>query len=128
MSWTSTPARSGASRWAGDEYVNSSDEKTSVQARCRCHPTLTPGRVRVMRVNHEYGRGGALAYLAAYDVHQAKVFGRCEPRPGIMPWSSRRETRISCRVCRRKDEAVEDLAWFCSSFVIPAPGRAVTGR
>jgi hypothetical protein len=39
-----------------DEYVVSSDEKTSVQARCRCHPTLAPGRARAMRVNHEYGR------------------------------------------------------------------------
>ncbi|WP_328618810.1 IS630 family transposase [Streptomyces sp. NBC_00354] len=69
-----------------DEYVVSSDEKTSVQARCRCHPTLAPGRARAMRVNHEYGRGGALAYLAAYDVHRAKVFGRCEPKTGIVPF------------------------------------------
>jgi hypothetical protein len=29
-----------------------------------------------MRVNHEYCRSGALAYLAAYDVHRATVFGR----------------------------------------------------
>lgn len=70
-----------------DEYVVSSDEKTSIQARCRCcHPTLAPGRARAMRVNHEYGRGGALAYLAAYDVHRAKVFGRCEPKTGIVPF------------------------------------------
>ncbi|MFF9645905.1 helix-turn-helix domain-containing protein [Kitasatospora aureofaciens] len=47
-----------------DEYVVSSDEKTSIQARCRCHPTLAPGQARAMRVNHTYGRGGALAYLA----------------------------------------------------------------
>jgi transposase len=47
------------------EYVISSDEKTSIQARCRCHPTLPPGKARAMRVNHEYTRGGALAYLAA---------------------------------------------------------------
>jgi hypothetical protein len=39
-----------------------------------------------MRVNHEYQRGGALAYLAAYDVHRAKVFGRCEPKTGIVPF------------------------------------------
>ncbi|WP_326770978.1 hypothetical protein [Streptomyces sp. NBC_01591] len=58
-----------------DEYVISADEKTSIQARCRCHPTLAPGQARAMRVNHEYDRGGALAYLAAYDVHRAK--GHC---------------------------------------------------
>jgi transposase len=69
-----------------DEYVISADEKTSIQARCRCHPTLAPGQARAMRVNHTYGRGGALAYLAAYDVHHAKVFGRCEPRTGIDPF------------------------------------------
>ncbi|WP_206061824.1 hypothetical protein [Nonomuraea basaltis] len=40
----------------------SADEKTSIQARCRCHPTLPPGAARMMRVNHDYDRGGALAY------------------------------------------------------------------
>lgn len=71
---------------ADDEYVISADEKTSVQARCRCHPSLPPGLARMMRINHEYQRGGALAYLAAYDVHQARVFGRCEPTTGIAPF------------------------------------------
>jgi hypothetical protein len=41
-----------------DEYVISAGEKTSIQARCRCHPTLAPGQARSMRVNHTYGRGG----------------------------------------------------------------------
>lgn len=67
-----------------DEYVISSDEKTSIQA--RCHSTLAPGQARSMRVNHEYRRGGALAYLAAYDVHRAHVIGRCEPTTGIVPF------------------------------------------
>src|SRR5207237_10765131 len=39
-----------------------------------------------MRVEHEYDRGGALAYLAAYDVHRAQVFGRCESTTGIEPF------------------------------------------
>jgi hypothetical protein len=39
-----------------------------------------------MRVQHEYTRGGALAYLAAWDVHRAKVFGRCEQSTGIEPF------------------------------------------
>jgi len=70
-----------------DEYVISSDEKTSIQARCRCHPTLAPGKARTMRVNHEYDRGGALAYLAAYDVHQAHVIGLCSDTTGIAPFT-----------------------------------------
>jgi transposase len=69
-----------------DEYVVSADEKTSIQARCRCHPTLPPAAARMMRVEHEYDRGGALAYLAAWDVHQARLFGRCEPSTGIAPF------------------------------------------
>ncbi|MFI1336272.1 hypothetical protein ACH4U7_40410 [Streptomyces sp. NPDC020845] len=45
-----------ARTWQGvplgeDEYVISADEKTSIQARCRCHPTLAPGQARAMRVN-----------------------------------------------------------------------------
>ena len=71
-----------------DEYVISSDEKTSIQARCRCHPTLAPGIARMMRVEHDYDRGGAVAYLAAYDVHRAHLMGRSEPRTGITPYEA----------------------------------------
>jgi hypothetical protein len=49
---------------AGD-YVICADEKTSIQARCRCHPTLPPGKARAMRVEHDYDRGGALAWPAS---------------------------------------------------------------
>ena len=70
----------------GNEFVIYADEKTSVQARCRCHPSLPPGRARLMRVEHEYERKGAVAYMAAYDVHRAKVFGRCEETTGILPF------------------------------------------
>jgi transposase len=68
------------------EFVISADEKTSIQARCRCHPTLPPAAARAMRIEHEYERGGALAYLAAWDVHQARLVGRCEPSTGIEPF------------------------------------------
>jgi DDE superfamily endonuclease len=80
-----------AGTWDGkplgvNDYVISSDEKTSIQARCRCHPTLPPGRSRIMRVNHDYHRRGAVAYLAAYDVNRARVHGRCEDTTGIDPF------------------------------------------
>jgi transposase len=70
-----------------NEYVISADEKTSIQARCRCHPTLPPGKARMMRVNHDYHRRGAVAYLAAYDVHRGKLHGRCEDTTGIAPFA-----------------------------------------
>jgi transposase len=68
------------------EYVISADEKTPIQARCRCHPTLPPGQARMMGVEHEYERGGALAYLAAWDVPHDRLFGRCETSTGIDPF------------------------------------------
>ena len=39
-----------------------------------------------MRVEHEYHRRGAWAYVAAWDVHRARLFGRCEARSGIQPF------------------------------------------
>jgi transposase len=78
--------------WDGEplgsnDYVICADEKTSIQARCRCHPTLPPGKARAMRIEHDYQRGGALAYLAAWDVHRGQVIGRCEHTTGIAPFS-----------------------------------------
>ncbi len=80
-----------ARRWEGkrlrwDEFVLSTDEKTSIQARVRTHPTLPPRPHEPARVEHEYERAGAWAYLAALDVHRAKVFGRCEQTTGIAPF------------------------------------------
>ena len=76
-----------AGTWNGrplgpDDYVICADEKTSIQARCRCHPTLPPGKARAMRVEHDYDRGGALAYLAAWDVHRGRVTGGARTPPG----------------------------------------------
>lgn len=69
-----------------DEFVISTDEKTSVQARRRLHPTRPPRPGRAMQVEHEYERLGAWAYLAAMDVHGPKLFGRCEATSGIVPF------------------------------------------
>ena len=80
-----------------NDYVISADEKTSIQARCRCHRTLAPGAARAMRVNHDYDRGGAVAYLAAYDVHRGRVFGRCEDTTGIEPFSRLVEQVMTCK-------------------------------
>jgi len=68
-----------------EDFVISADEKTSIQARRRKQPTLPPACGRPMRVEHEYFREGACTYFAAWDVHRAKIFGRCEPKNGIAP-------------------------------------------
>lgn len=78
-------------RWEGEslgenDYVISSDEKTSIQARQRIHARTPPAPRRVSQVEFEYERRGALAYLAALDVHQGQVFGRCDTTTGIEPF------------------------------------------
>lgn len=80
-----------ARQWEGNplgtkDFVISADEKTSIQARHRCHPTLPPGPRQPARVEHEYERRGALAYLAAWDCGRAKIFARCETTTGIEPF------------------------------------------
>jgi hypothetical protein len=69
-----------------DEFVLSTDEKTSIQARARLHATLPTQPHSAMKVEQEYERCGAWAYLAALDVHRAKLFGRCEQKTGIAPF------------------------------------------
>jgi transposase len=69
----------------GDQVV-CVDAKPSIQARARCHPTGPPGRGRPARVEHEYERAGALALLAALDVHTGKVLASCPPATGIAPF------------------------------------------
>jgi hypothetical protein len=68
------------------DCILSADEKTSIQARVRRHPTTPPGPHQPARVEHEYERGGALAYLAAWDVRRGGVIGRCEATTGIEPF------------------------------------------
>jgi len=66
-----------------DDYVISADEKTSIQARGRIAEGTAPAPGQVRRVEFEYQRNGALAYVAAWDVRRAKVFGLCAATTGI---------------------------------------------
>lgn len=89
-------------RWKGAvlaprDYVLCTDEKTSIQARRRTHRSLPPAPGRPAYVEHEYARKGAWAYLAAWDVHRAKLFGRCEHKTGIAPFE-----RLVAQVMRQQ--------------------------
>jgi DDE superfamily endonuclease len=99
-----------AGRWQDErldpeDRIISADEKTSIQARVRCHATLPPAPGRRRRVEPEYERGGALQYLAAWDVQEGLVMGRCEATTGIAPFGrlvaqvmERPEYRLAARV------------------------------
>jgi hypothetical protein len=65
------------------DFVLCADEKPSIQARRRKHPSLPPAPTLPARIEHEYERKGAWVYLAAWDVRRAKIFGRCAHRNGI---------------------------------------------
>jgi hypothetical protein len=80
-----------AGLWQGNpltakDFIIRSDEKTSIQARRRRHRGSGPGPHRRRRVEFEYERGGALQYLAAWDVQRGYVMGRCEAKTGIEPF------------------------------------------
>src|SRR6266849_1278905 len=80
-----------AGLWQGEplgpkDHILSADEKTSIQARRRCHPSLPPAPGRPAYIENEYKRGGALQYLAAWDVRRGYVMGRCEPKTGSAPF------------------------------------------
>ncbi len=63
----------------GDRII-SVDAKPSIQARGRRHPTTPPGPGQPARVEHEYQRNGALALLAALDVHTGQVPAAATPK------------------------------------------------
>jgi hypothetical protein len=68
------------------EFVISADEKSQLQALGRRHPTVAAGPGRPALCEFEYRRGGTLAYLAAWDVHHARLFDRVEAKTGIEPF------------------------------------------
>ena len=91
-----------AAHWHGKplgegDFVLSADEKTSIQARRRLHRRCVARDGRGQRVEHEYERMGAWAYIAAWDVHRARLFGRVEEKTGIEPFG-----RLIDQVMRRE--------------------------
>jgi len=106
-----------------NDYVICADEKTSIQARCRCHPTLPPGKARAMRVEHDYDRGGAVAYLAAWDVHRGQVTGRCEDTTGIAPFA-----RLVAQVMTTEPYASASRVFWITDNGSSHRGAAAAGR
>ena len=52
-------------------------ERPLCQPAAAAHPTLTSGKARMRRVNYDYHRRGAIAYLSAFGrLHSPQVYGR----------------------------------------------------
>jgi hypothetical protein len=67
------------------DHLRSADEQTSLQARRRGHPALPPAPGRAADIENAYERGGALQYVAAWDVRRGDGMGRCEATTGMQP-------------------------------------------
>ena len=107
------------------DFVVCADEKTSVQARLRKHPTAPTAPARTMHVEHEYEqRGGALAYLAAWDAHRARLFGRCEPSTGIEPFGNLVEQVMSAEPYASADR----VFWVVDNGAVAIRGQASIDR
>jgi hypothetical protein len=111
-------------RWEGQllepgDFVVCCDEKPSIQARARKHPTAAaePGGDGQL-VEHEYERAGALCYLAGWDARRAKLFDRCAPKDGIEPFDALVEQFMS----------IEPYSKAQRVFVIVDNGSAHRGR
>ncbi len=99
--------------WEGDplsdhDFIISSDEKTSIQARRRLKCVTAPTAGCYGRVEHEYERMGALAYMAAWDVRQAKIFGLCKTSTGI---DSFRES-VDLVMCQEPYRSADRVFWI----------------
>jgi hypothetical protein len=72
-------------RWKGRvlgarDFVICADEKTQILIRSRHHARTPPRPGQPSRTESEYKRHGTCAYLAAWDVHHARLFGRVVDR------------------------------------------------
>jgi hypothetical protein len=113
-------------RWKGriladDEFVVSADEKTKIGIRSPCHPILPPAPGRPIRVEHEYHRHGVCAYIAAWDVHRARLFGDVVPTISIVAFDA-----LVARVMSREPyRSARRVFWIVDGGTIHRGHRAV---
>src|SRR5712691_7722204 len=84
-----------ANRWVPRITFSVLTKKPASKRVAAVLPACLPPPGHPLRIEHEYERGGALQYLAAWDVRRGYVMGRCEPTTGIEPFG-----RVVPRCCR----------------------------
>jgi hypothetical protein len=115
-------------RWKGrplaeDEFVISADEKTQIPIRSLCHPLTPPTPGRPIRVEHEYRRHGVCAYLAAWDVHQARLFGHVVKKISIAAF----DTLVAQVMTKEPYHSARRVFWIVDSDTIHR-GQAAVDR
>lgn len=112
-------------RWRGRrlgprEFVISADEKTQIQLRDRCHPLQPPAPGRAARVEAEYRRHGTCAYLAAWDVHRAALFGQVVDRISIAAF----DALVAQVMAQRPYRSARRVFWIVDNGTIHRGRRA----
>ena len=113
-------------RWNGralmaDEFVISADEKTQIPIHSRRHPIVPPVPGRGLRVEHEYRRHGVCAYMAAWDVHRARLFGEAVSKISIVAFDA-----LVARVLAQEPyRSAKRVFWVVDNGTIHRGQRAV---
>jgi hypothetical protein len=101
-----------------NDFVVSADEKTSIQARCGCHPSLPASKSLMMRVSHDYRRRGAPWPTSPPTTCTGR---RCSPAARAAPASQRsppRRTGHDPAARRRRRSGVQDRG---QRLLLPRP-------
>ena len=87
---TGRPSRAAIGRCPAPAALarNATPITSTPSARRSRHDTASSTCVTRHEPHRAYHRRGAVAYLAAYDVHRAGVHGRCEDTTGIVPFAA----------------------------------------
>ena len=104
----------------GGEFVISADEKTQIPIRSRLHPITPPAPGRVTRVEHEYRRHGVCAYIAAWDVHRARLFGEVVSKISIVAF----DVLVAKVMAREPYHSAKRVFWIVDGGTIHRGQRA----
>ena len=102
------------------DFVLSADEKTQIQIRRRRHPTTPPAPGRPLRVESEYARDGTCAYLAAWDVHRARLFGGVVERLSMLGF----DALVAHVMSQAPYRTARRVFWVVDNGTIHRGGRA----
>lgn len=114
-------------RWQGQhlgtrDFVISADEKTQIQIRSRRQPVSPPAAGRSLRVASDYRRHGTCAYLAAWDVHRATLFGSVVDKISIYEF----DALVGTVMAQAPYRTARRVFWIVDNGTIHRGRRSVT--
>ena len=103
------------------DFAISADEKTQIPIRTRCHEIVPPAPGRAMRIEHEYRRHGVCAYVAAWDVHRARLFGKVVKKISIVVF----DALVAEVMSQEPYRSARRVFWIVDSGTIHRGQRAI---